>query len=207
MKADPASTNRKYQKIIYLAAVFCSHDFLEPSALTPACCNICCCFCMWPAAGVAIRFIIHPKLLPFIIGSLVCRLLILPSACKLNDVCPLLGLFSTFVMWARVVFGKTIPCVCNASSLTTSRDVLLVVVGFEEGGFEFSPGSDSEVSAVLDVPGWVLVLKLCLWACNLVRQVHHAGWLSWAFSNAPWPREIIGMSGCIVEMSFSFEMK
>lgn len=41
------------------------------------------------------------------------------------------------------------------------------------------------------------MLKLSFWACNLVGQAHHAGWLSWAFSNAPWPREMIGLLGAL----------
>lgn len=56
--------------------------------------------------------------------------------------------------------------------------------------------------------GYIGMLKLCFRACSFVRQVYNAGGFAWAFSNAPWPREIIGMTGCILEVSFfNFDMK
>ena len=89
--------------------------------------------------------------------------------------------------------------------LDNSRDVFLVVVGFAEicGLAIFT-----RVRGVSCLRCYWLgtgTLKFCFGACNLVRQVHHAGRLSWAFSNAPWPRGI--MSGCILEVRFFFEMK
>ena len=96
---------------------------------------------------------------------------------------------------------QTIPCVGNASSLTTRRDVFLVVVGFAEiyGVAIFTRFRG--VSCLRCHWLGTGMLKLCFWACNLVCQVHHAGWPSWAFSNAPWPGGI--MSGRILEVESS----
>lgn len=116
---------------------------------------------------------------------------------------PRINFYTCNVGQGRVWENDGVPCVGKASSLTTRRDVFLVVVvvvGFAEicGLAIFTRFRGVKFLRCT----WLGtgMLKLCLCACNLTRQVHHAGRLSWAFSNAPWSLEII--SGCILEVKF-----